>query len=287
MRAELFCDLTAELGEGPLWSGDRLYWFDILNMRLHALDAGGGAPATWQFDEHHSAAGRLPGGRLLLASETGLWRFDPGIGARERVCPIQADEPAIRSNDGRADRQGGFWVGTMHKRAPGPEHGRIWRYHRGRLREVAAAVTIPNGICFAPDGRRGYYSDTARGQIYTWPLDVEGWPTEEATLFADLSLGGGAPDGAVVDAEGALWCALWGGSRLLRIAPDGEPGAEIALPVTQPSCPAFGGDLRRLYVTTAREGLSEDALADQPLAGAVFTAATDVPGLPEPEVELA
>jgi sugar lactone lactonase YvrE len=285
MQAELFCDLSAELGEGPIWSEDRLYWFDILNRRLHALGPEGGAPETWQFDEHHSAAGRLPGGRLLLASETGLWRFDPATGARDQVCPIQADDPAIRSNDGRADRQGGFWIGTMHKHAPGPEHGRIWRYHHGRLREVTASVAVPNGICFAPDGRRGYFSDTARGLIFTWRLDTDGWPVEAPSIFFDLS-GGAGPDGAVVDTEGALWCALWGGSRLLRIAPDGAAGAEITLPVSQPTCPAFGADLRRLYVTSARENLSEAALAAEPLAGAVFTAAVDVPGVPEPEVVL-
>ena len=278
--------IVSELGEGPLWSDGRLYWFDILGKRLHAAASDGAAPRSWQFDEHFSAAGRIAGG-LLLASETALWRFDPGTGARTRLVALEAERPETRSNDGRADRQGGFWIGTMCKTEPVAANGALYRYHRGELRCLREGVAIPNAICFAPDGRRGYFADTVQDRIYTWPLDADGWPLAEPEVFLDFSAIDGSPDGAVVDSGGALWVALWGGSRVLRILPDGTADAEIALPASRITCPAFGGDLNRLYVTSARIGLDAAARAAEPQAGRVFAADIAVPGLPEPMVDLA
>ena len=278
-------EIVSELGEGPIWSDGRLYWFDILGKRLFSAPPDGAAPRIWQFDEHFSAAGRIPGG-LILASETALWRFDPETGTKARLVALEAERPETRSNDGRADRQGGFWIGTMGKTAPVPENGALYRYYRGELRRLRSGIAIPNAICFAPDGRRGYFADTQQDRIFTWPLDAEGWPEAEPEVFHDFSAVDGGPDGAVVDAEGALWVALWGGSRVLRLRPDGSAEAEIALPASQITCPAFGGDLRQLYVTSAWAGLDAAARAAEPEAGRVFAAKVAIPGLPEPMVAL-
>jgi sugar lactone lactonase YvrE len=167
------------------------------------------------------------------------------------------------------------------------ENGALYRYHRGELRRLRTGVAIPNAICFAPDGRRGYFADTMQDRVFTWPLDAEGWPSAEPEVFFDFSGIEGGPDGAVVDSQGAIWVALWGGSRVLRILPDGTPGAEIALPASRITCPAFGADLCRLYVTSAWTGLVDDRRAHEPQAGRVFVTDIAVPGLPEPMVALA
>lgn len=284
MSVTVFDPTPCDLGEGPLFAHGRLFWFDILNSRLHARAPGDAEAATWTFDEMFSAAGILPDGELLLASETGLWRFSPETGTRERIVAVEADNPATRSNDGRADRQGGFWIGTMGKSGE-KAAGSIWRYHRGELRRLVADVTTSNAICFAPDGRRGYYTDTGTRKIMTWTLDSDGWPTEEATVLIDLA-DIGPPDGAVTDGEGALWVALWGEARAIRILPDGTLDADVALPARQPTCPAFGADLSTLYLTSARKGLDAEALKAAPASGSVLATRVAVPGLPEPVVTL-
>ena len=200
MSVTIFDPTPCALGEGPLFAHGRLFWFDILNRRLHARAPGAAEAATWSFDEMFSAAGILPDGELLLASETGLWRFSPETGARERIVAIEADTPVTRSNDGRADRQGGFWIGTMGKGAE-TGAGSIWRFHKGDLRRLVENVTVSNAICFAPDGTRGYYADTGTQKIMTWPLDADGWPAADATPFFDFAALSAFPDGAVTDSR--------------------------------------------------------------------------------------
>ena len=285
MSVTIFDPTPCALGEGPLFAHGRLFWFDILNRRLHARAPGDAEAATWSFDEMFSAAGTLPDGELLLASETGLWRFSPDTGAPERLMPLEADNPVTRSNDGRADRQGGFWIGTMGKGAE-TGAGSIWRFHKGDLRRLVENVTVSNAICFAPDGTRGYYADTGTRKIMTLPLDADGWPAAEATPFFDFAALSAFPDGAVTDAEGALWVALWGSAKAVRIRPDGALDTEIALPARQPTCPAFGADLTTLYLTSARQGLDEAALTERPASGNVFATTVPVAGLAEPTVIL-
>jgi sugar lactone lactonase YvrE len=277
---------ACELGEGPVWVDDALYWFDIQGRRLHRARPGDAASKSWEFEEQVSAAGRLTDGALLVASEIALWRFDPASGERRLLQPLEADRPETRSNDGRADRQGGFWIGTMAKDETSGAQGALYRYHGGQLRTVRERIGVPNAICFAPDGRRGYFADSREHRIYTWTLDAEGWPSGEPEVFFDLSGQAATPDGAVVDGEGALWVALWNGGKVVRVLPDGSVAGEIALPATRPTCPAFGGDGRRLYVTSACIGLDAAERAAQPDAGRVFAAAIDIPGPAEPLVEL-
>lgn len=260
---------------------NHLFFFDIPGHRLHAVSADG-AHESWELGCFGSAAAKLGDGRLLIATETALQTFDPATGAREDVVPLEADMPANRSNDGRADRQGGFWIGTMGKNAE-PQAGAIYRYYRGELRLLFPRIGISNAISFAPDGRRAYFTDTQKREVYTIALDHDGWPVGEPTVFYRPTDGG--PDGAVVDAEGGMVLALWGGSKAIRIAPTGEVTHEIAIPAAQVTCPAFGPD-GRLYVTTARHGLDASALASQPHAGGIFVSDAPAPGIDEPVVQL-
>jgi sugar lactone lactonase YvrE len=290
MAVEVFSDTRCALGEGPIWAHGRLFWFDIEGRNLHARGAEG-PEDRWSFAEQVSAAAILPDGFLLISGETGLRIFDPATGQHSRIAPLEAELTVTRSNDGRADRQGGFWIGTMGKtEADRADHGALWRFHGGMLHRLRTGVAIPNAICFAPDGSRAYFADSVREQVFSWPLDAGGWPEGEPEVFLDLSGRGVAPDGAVVDAEGALWLALWDGGKVIRVRSDGSVAAEVALPVGRPTCPAFGpsagGRLDRLYVTSAFTGLSEEARAAEPLAGATFVLPIDVAGLPEPVVVL-
>jgi len=175
----------------------------------------------------------------------------------------------------------------MGKRAE-PGAGAIWRYYRGELRRLFDRITISNAICFAPDGSHAHFADTAPGKVWRQrPSDKDGWPVGEPELFLDHGPEGPNPDGAVQDAQGNFWCAEWGSSRVRVYAPDGSVLRDVMLPVSQPSCPAFGGpDLRDLYVTTARQDLSDEALAAEPLAGQVFVATDIAQGQREHEVIL-
>lgn len=279
----IFDTTTCELGEGPLWHPGRhsLFWFDILNCCLYERPLNGDRVRR-EFDLMCSAAGILDDNRLLIASETALSVLDLTTGALDCVTPLEADNPETRSNDGRADPCGGFWIGTMGKQAQ-PGAGAIWRYHRGQLRRLFANITISNSICFAPDGRTAYFADTAEAVIRSVALDDEGWPADLPRVFADLSGTGLNPDGAVVDAQGCLWSAQWGAGRVARYGPDGRFLDAVALPARQVSCPAFGGrDLSTLFVTSAREGMDRPAPED----GCCFAVPTAFRGQAEHRVIL-
>ncbi|ULB11636.1 SMP-30/gluconolactonase/LRE family protein [Cereibacter azotoformans] len=270
------------LGEGAFWHPERRepFWFDIAAGKLLARIRN--EPAEWSFGEAVSAAGWIDRDRLLIASETGLWRFAIETGQRERIVALEEDCSGTRSNDGRTDPAGGFWISTMGKDAESGA-GAIYRFHEGRISRLFANLTIPNAICFAPDGRRAYFADTPRSCLMTVALDAEGWPLGEPALFAHLP--GLSPDGAVTDAEGGIWSAQWGAGRVARYRPDGRFDRALDLPAPQVTCPCLteGG---RMIVTSAREGMSEAALMDHPLSGQTFELEAGVEGVPAPRLRL-
>ncbi|ETX30081.1 SMP-30/gluconolactonase/LRE family protein [Roseivivax isoporae] len=278
----IFSDTLCSLGEGPLWHPweEALYWFDILGCRLYRRDQKG--EQSWEFDRHVSAAGWLDKGRLLIASETDLFTFDTATGAEERVVALEADVPETRSNDGRADPWGGFWIGTMAKDAS-PGLGSIYRLYRGELRKLFGELTITNAICFAPGGAYAYFADTPEMKIHRVALDADGWPAEDPKVFVDLSGERLRPDGAVVDTQGNLWNAQWGSGRVACYSPDGRFMTAAGFAAGQISCPAFGGpDYTTLFATSAADG----AGADDPLAGATFSIPMGFTGQREHQVKL-
>ncbi len=271
------------LGEGPLWHPGRgeLFWFDILGRRLHRRGQ------HWQFDEMVSAAGWVDDDTLLIASQSALSRFTISTGAREVVVPLEADNSATRSNDGRADPWGGFWIGTMGIAAQDGA-GTIWRFFGGRLTAVVNQVTITNAICFSPDRKFAYYSDTGTAQIMRLPLNPDdGFPSGDAAVHVDLRGTGDVADGAVVDVDGTLWTAQWGSSRVAGYASDGSFVRAFDAPALQTSCPAFGGpDLRTMFCTSAAAGIAQEVLAAAPLNGQTFCIETDIAGQAEHRVFL-
>lgn len=281
MTIQTYSTMSCSLGEGPLWHPERgqLFWFDILGKRL--LSKEGDKERVWQFDECVSAAGWVDRDTLLIASQTGLWRFDLATEERKLLCALEADNPLTRSNDGRADPWGGFWIGTMGFNAE-QGAGAIYRYYRGELRRLVADVTISNAICFAADHSCAYYTDTALGKIMRQPLAAgDGWPQGAAEVFLDLSGDDFGVDGAVVDAAGNLWNAQWGAGRVACYSPEGTLLEVVEVPTPQASCPAFGGsDLSTLFITTAADGV------ETPPAGQTFAARTAATGQREHQVIL-
>ncbi|QYK41695.1 MAG: SMP-30/gluconolactonase/LRE family protein [Paracoccaceae bacterium] len=279
----IFDARACTLGEGPLWHPRReqLFWFDITGRRL--LTRKGEEAQEWHFPDMVSAAGWTGPDGLLIASERELFQFDIESGMRVHLCPLDAGNPATRSNDGRADPQGGFWIGTMGKAAE-PGLGAIWRWHRGTLRRLYPDISISNAIAFAPDGRTATFADTARGKVWRVALDAEGWPQGTPEVFLDLTAEGLNPDGAVFDADGRFWLAEWGAARVAAYGPDGARLSTVAFDAPHTSCPAFGGTT--LYCTTALQGMSAAARAAHPDAGATFAATNVARGLPEHRVLL-
>ncbi|WP_271948752.1 SMP-30/gluconolactonase/LRE family protein [Ruegeria faecimaris] len=269
----VFDDRPCDLGEGPLWHPERaqLFWFDITGNRL--MTQKDGQQQSWNFPENVSAAGWVDQDTLLKASETGLWRFDLKTGERALVTHLEADNTVTRSNDGRADPWGGFWIGTMGKNAE-PGAGSIYRFWRGEVRQLVPDVTISNAICFAPDRSCAYFTDTVTRQVMRWSLNPEtGWPEGQSTVFLDLTKDQLNPDGAVVDTSGNIWIAQWGANRVAAYAPDGQFLKSVGFDAAHASCPAFGGpDLTTLFCTTARQGLDAAQIEIQPTNGMTFAA---------------
>ena len=257
-------DSRCLLGEGAFWHPTRseFFWFDIEGRKLHSL------ARSWDFTERASAMGWVDDAQAIIATEARLVMFDLATGAQRSLCALEDDNPVTRSNDGRADPQGGFWIGTMGTRAE-QGAGAIWRWHAGELRRLYADITIPNAISFGPDGQSACFTDTVTRRIMRVALDADGWPKGRPVCWLDLTGEGLNPDGAVFDAAGNFWVAQWGAGRVAAYAPDGQFLRAVDFPAPHTSCPAFGGpDVSDLYCTTAREGHAHPTALD----GATFCA---------------
>lgn len=279
----IFDDTRCTLGEGALWHSDlnALIWFDILSKRMY-LKPLEGEIRHWDFADHVSAAGIVDANRLIVASSRALMLFDLRDGTHRDLVALEAENNATRSNDGRADPQGGFWIGTMGLNAE-KDAGSIWRYYRGELRRLFADITITNAICFAPEKDIAYFADTATATIMRVALDADGWPVGDPHIHIDLSSEGFNPDGAVIDADGGLWSAQWGAHRVARYDRHGHFDRAIELPAAHISCPSIGGpELDMMFATSALEGLDAPSAAD----GCTFAVAAGCKGQPEHRVLL-
>lgn len=283
----VFSDIKCQLGEGPLWHPlrDELLWFDITNNTLHAQSASN--HQSFEFDQNVSAVAWIDAGSVLISGENGLQILSLDNGTKQTVIDIDKDNSITRSNDGRADRQHGFWVSTMGKNAE-QGAGAIYRFYKGEVRCLHENITIPNAICFSPSGEIAYFADSMKKCVFKQKLDFEtGWPIADAEIFIDFTSMNKTPDGAVVDALGNIWIAFWGESMVEGYAQNGQSMGQIKFPTPHTTCPAFGDkDTSTLFVTTAMQGLEEEALRKDENAGKTFSVATNIKGLSEPKVLL-
>jgi sugar lactone lactonase YvrE len=233
-----------------------------------------------------SALAYIDDTRQLLAAEDGLYLRDMASGALQRLVTVGPDNGTTRSNDSRAHRSGTFWTSIMGRKAEAGA-GAIYALHRGELRRLFTGLTIPNAICFSPDGATGYFADTRENVLHRVPLDpATGLPTgEPSALYRHEGKGG--LDGAVTDADGVIWCARWGGGCVDAYAPDGAHVRSVATPALQTTCPVFvGPEFTRLLVTSAWEHMDAAARAADPEHGRTFLLDLGIRGRPEPRVVL-
>lgn len=291
---ELMVDARNTLGECVLWCerSERVLWTDIEGATLYAVHPASGETHTWPMPERLSCfAFTSDAGRLLLGLASQLAFFDLSTCAITPICPVEADLPDTRVNDGRCDRQGRFVFGTFNQAQPKTAIGSFYRLNADLTLERLPLpnVAIANSICFSPDGATMYFADSMEKLIRCCNYDPLTGKITNQRMFADLRDETGEPDGSTVDAQGYLWNALWGAHKVLRFAPDGKPERALALPVSQPSCVAIGGaNFDTVFATSARVGLSEPALAAEAAAGGLFGAVqAGIRGLPEQRFVLA
>jgi sugar lactone lactonase YvrE len=279
-------DVRATLGEGVLWDAARgLVWFvDIKGRRIHCCAADGAGRRTWEAPGQVSFVVPVSGGGMVCALEDGLYRFDHASGGFTALALIEADQPGNRFNDGHVDARGRLWFGSMHD-AEQLATGVLYRFDGERVARMDEGYVITNGPALSPDGRTLYHTDTLKKRIYAFDLAADG-ALSNKRRFVDIA-DGGHPDGMATDAEGHLWVAIFGGWRIDRFDPTGRKVGEVRFPCANVTRLAFGGeDLRTVYATTARKGLSAEELAAQPLAGGLFTFRADTAGLPQHELRI-
>ncbi|HET6518244.1 MAG TPA: SMP-30/gluconolactonase/LRE family protein [Geminicoccaceae bacterium] len=279
-------DAKAACAESPVWVPEEraLYWTDIPGRTINRFDPATGANRSWSMPEAVGCFALRKAGGLVAAMRNGFAFIDLEHGRIERLGDPEADRPENRFNDGRCDRRGRFWAGTMHEPRTRKD-GSLYRLDPvGTWHWMADDVLVANGLAWSPDDRLMYWSDSRSGVVYLFDFDDHTGGIANRRVFArttDEELG--RPDGAAVDAEGGYWSARFRGGRVLRYLPDGTVDREIRLPARRVTMCAFGGpDLTTLYITTAREGMSTAELAAEPLAGGIFAAEVGVRGLVEP-----
>jgi sugar lactone lactonase YvrE len=274
---------NALTGETPFWDARDgvLWWIDVQGQRLIRFSMQDDRQDVWNLPSMPGlVVGRESGG-LVIGLEQGLYAFDSMQGLGDRLVAVEADDPRTRLNDGKPDTQGRLWFGSMEKTGSGAPIGALYRLDRdGRITTIRHEVRIPNAICFSPDGRILYFSDSRSGVLEACaydPASGEAGPSRPFASYGD----GDKPDGACVDADGCVWIAVVGGSRVERRRPDGELDTVVELPVSRPTMPMLGGaDGNTLFITSQRRFLTAEALRDEPFAGDLLAVKIDAAAAP-------
>lgn len=278
-------EIRAKLGESPVWSpAERVvYWIDIHGRRLHRTVPRDGATASVELPSRPGMIALRRRGGLVAVLEDGLYALDSVSGALDLLVPLEADRPENRPNDGKCDAAGRLWVGTMNLLEEGRPTGSLYRIDPDlTVTTVGTACGIPNGLAWSPDDRWMMHTDTPANVVWRYAYDpATGERSDRTPLFRFDAATTGGVDGAAMDADGGYWHALYGGAKLQRVLPDGTVEREIALPVSQPTMPAFGGpDMTTLFVTSAWQNLGDDERIAQPLAGGLLAVETGIRGHP-------
>ncbi len=272
-------DCRAELGEGPLWdvAEQRLYWVNIKQREIHRFDPATGRDEMWPAPEAVGSLALRAQGGLVVALRSGFFFFEPATGAFQPVVEPEPERRENRFNDGKPDRQGRFWAGSMHDPEKLPTGG-LYRLDIDRTcKRLVDNVVCSNSLCWSPDGSVMYYGDSYAGKVWAWDFDTATGEIANRRVFAERPAEEGFPDGATVDAEGGVWVAYWQGWRVTRFDPAGKVERVVKMPVEKPTCPAFGGkDLDICYVTSAWIGGER-----QGQAGSIFAFRPGVKGVAE------
>lgn len=280
------CVLPANsiLGEGPSWdaSAGVLYWVDIKRPAIFRFDPQRGQTGHWPMPKPVGCAAPALSNRLIFADTDGVGFLNLDSGEISRIAAPESNLPQNRFNDGKTDRAGRMWAGTMED-ACVQASGSLYRVDRDlSVHRMDTGFICSNGLGWSPDNRTMYFTDSMVHTIWAYEFDFASGALGKRRVFAKFPEGNGVPDGLTVDSEGFVWSAIWDGWRVVRFAPDGSIDCEIRMPVQRPSSCMFGGaDLKTLYVTSACVELGWPSLKNGPLAGSLFAIRTEVAGLPE------
>ena len=284
LDAEVAVPAQCQLGEGPVWDTDRglLWWVDILAGHVHAIDPGTGARTWFEAGDPVGAAGLTRSGGLVLALMDGFALADHDGQRLTRLPGFGTDRSAVRFNDGKPDPWGNFCAGTMAWDETGSPPGSLYRLGPdGTVTEQFGGVGLSNGLDWTEDRKLFYYADSNSGRVDLFDTDPATGALGSRRPFVTIPEAEGIPDGLTLDAEGCVWLAVWDSGEVRRFTPDGRLDTVVRLPARQVTSAAFGGpDLGTLYITTAWEGLTAAALAEQPHAGDIFACTPGVTGRP-------
>jgi sugar lactone lactonase YvrE len=219
---------------------------------------------------------------MIVALRTGFFFFDPANAQFTPIAEPERDAPENRFNDGRTDRQGRFWAGSLHDPETAPT-GSLYRLDTDlSCHKMVEGIYASNGLAFSPDSAMAYFADSPRRTVWAWDFDQADGALRNRRVFIELRDSEGAPDGAAVDTDGGYWLTQPPSGRVVRYDPRGRIDRALELPVSQPTCVAFGGSrMDTLYITTAKYRMSPEKLRREPLAGAIFAAHPGVTGLPD------
>ncbi|GAA5231827.1 CBU_1789 family Dot/Icm type IV secretion system effector [Verticiella sediminum] len=262
----------------------KLWWIDVRAPLIQSWDPVSGEHQRFDIPGRSvgSWAFRQSGG-MIVALHDGVYHFEPTTGSCKRLLALEADQEGHRLNDGRCDRRGRFWIGTMHDTVREFQGSFYCVQPDLSVQKLFGGIDIPNSVVFSPDDRLMYFADSTAKKIWVFDFDLAAGALSNRRVFVDCAADPGVPDGSAMDADGCLWNANYGNGRIVRYTPGGKVDRIVALPVTQPTCCSFGGpDLDTLYITTARQKLTAEQLAPQPLAGGVFALKTGVKGIAVP-----
>ncbi|HEY8596694.1 MAG TPA: SMP-30/gluconolactonase/LRE family protein [Devosiaceae bacterium] len=282
-------DAMALTGEAPVWDARRsvLWWIDIQGQRLLGYRPASGPLAPIPLPAMPGLIAISSEGNLILGLESGLWHLVPERREFTRISDIEADTPNNRLNDGKPDADGRLWFGSMDKMGLGGAVGALYRRDTdGRVARVLPDITVPNAIAVSPGGETLYFANSPDQELVAFDLERKSGELSNRRVLARFA-GEEKPDGACIDSEGGIWVAVIGGARVDRYLPDGTLDQSLAVPVSRPTMPAFGGDdLRTLFVTSQRRFLDAGQLAEEPAAGSLIATRVFVAGLPAFEMAI-
>jgi sugar lactone lactonase YvrE len=275
----------ATVGESPVWHAveQSLYWVDIQKKQIHRYTPASGDNQTFRLPEIVTCIALRAAGGLVLTLKKHFATYDPATSKLERLAEVESNLPDNRFNDGKCDPQGRFWAGTMDTVNWSAPTGNLFRMDaKGAVTLMQREVICSNGSGWSPDGSRMYYTESFRYTIFVYDFDSETGAISNRRPFATLdSNGGGFPDGMTVDSDGFVWSNVVGLGQIRRYDPAGKLERIVQLPVPRATDCTFGGPhLKTLYVTTARETMTPEQLAEAPFSGSLFAIDCDVRGLP-------
>jgi sugar lactone lactonase YvrE len=277
-QAELFVKCQARLGEGICWHPERgsLAWIDILGGRV--FEYADGVSSEWECGQMIGAIAPTPHRGFIAALRDGLYRWNEAKGTFHLLVAAPYDPTRFRFNDGKVDRRGRFWVGTLSLEGAEQTSVLYCVESSGTVRRVVEGVSISNGIAWSPDGRSMYFIDSPTRAVRRFEFHEEDGTIGEGKVVVSFSRDDGLPDGCAIDSEGNLWVAHWGGGKVSQANPrTGRVLRTIKLPVRNVTSCTFGGhDLDRLFISTAKG----DEGVDEPLAGSVFVFDPGTTGMP-------